>query len=173
MLRDWTVGFLLHEDSDVLETLPVHKPLPQGLARGIEIAARLGIESNPTGARWLVLLGAVQRDGCHGSWSRPVLLALPRAEHALALFESLKSVLLANDGRLLSEIIRLMISMKSVPIAKLMERVQPAVEVPPGVSGMIVPKGIGWAWLVPWLVSVAASLPTALIPDVSKYFKPG
>lgn len=171
VLRDWTVGFLLHEDSDVLETLPVHKPLPQGLARGIEIAARLAIESNPTGARWLVLLGAVQRDGCHGSWSRPVLLALPRAEHALALFESLKSVLLANDGRLLSEIIRLMISVESVPIAKLMERVQPAVEVPPGVSGMIVPKGIGWAWLVLWLVSVAASLPTALIPDVSKVFQ--
>jgi hypothetical protein len=171
VLRDWTVGFLLHEDNDVLKTLPVDKPLPPGLARGIEIAARLAIESDPTGARWLVLLDAVQRDGCHGSWSRPVLLALPRAEHALALFESLKSVLLANDGRLLSEIIRLMISVESVPIAKLMERVQPAVEMPSGVSGMIVAKGIGWAWLVLWLVSAAESLPTALIPDVSKVFQ--
>jgi hypothetical protein len=43
-----------------------------------------------------------------------VLLALPRAEQALALFESLKSTLLADDGRLLGEIIRLMIGVGSV-----------------------------------------------------------
>jgi hypothetical protein len=171
VLRDWTVGFLLHANSELLKTLPVNKPLAPGLARGVEIAARLAIESDPTGARWLVLLDAVQRDGCHGSWRRPVLLALPRADQAFALFESLKSVLLANDGRLLSEIIRLMISIESVPIAKLIERVQPSVEVPSGVSDVIVPKGIGWMWLVLWLVSVAKSLPTALIPDVSKVFR--
>jgi hypothetical protein len=171
VLRDWTVGYLLHEDRDLLKTLPVHKPLPSGLARGIEIAARLAIESDLTGAHWLVLLDAVQTDGCHGSWRRPVLLALPRAEQALVLFESLKSVLLANDGRLLSEIIRLMISVESVPMAKLIERVQPSLEVPSGVSDMVVPKGIGWMWLVLWLVSAAASLPTALIPDVSKVFQ--
>jgi hypothetical protein len=171
VLRDWTVGFLLHDDSDVLKTLPVNSPLPPGLARGVEIAARLAIEDDSTGTRWLALLDAVQRDGCHGSWRRPVLLALPRAEQAFALLESLKSILLANDGRLLIEIIRLMISVESVPVAKLIERVQPSIEVPSGVSDMVVPKGMGWMWLVLWLVSTAKSLPSALIPDVSKVFQ--
>ena len=143
VLRDWTVGFLLHEDreGEVLKTLPLDKPLPAALARGIEIAARLAIESDATGARWVVLLDAVQAGDSHGSWRRPILLALPRAEQALALFESLKSVLLANDGRLLCEIIRLMIAVESVPIAKLIERVQPSVKVPPGVGDMVVAKG--------------------------------
>ena len=70
VLRDWTVGFLLHEDreGEVLKTLPFDKPLPTGLARGIEIAARLAIESDATGARWVALLDAVQGDGRHGSW---------------------------------------------------------------------------------------------------------
>ena len=173
VLRDWTVGFLLHEDRDgeILRSLPVDKPLLAGLARTIEIAARLAIESDATGARWVALLDVVQRTGSDGSWQRPVLLALPRAEQALALFESLKSVLLANDGRLLREIIRLMIAVESVPVAKLIEQVQPSVKVPPGVGDIIVPKGIGWAWLVIWLVSVAQSLPTALIPDVAKVFQ--
>jgi hypothetical protein len=173
VLRDWTVGFLLHEDWDgeVLKTLPFDKPLPTGLARGIEIAARLAIESDATGARWVALLDAVQEDGRHGSWQRPILLALPRAEQALALFESLKSVLLANGGRLLREILRLMIAVESVPFAKIIERAQPSVKVPPGVGDMVVPKGIAWTWLVVWLVSAAQSLPTALIPDVAKVFQ--
>jgi energy-coupling factor transporter ATP-binding protein EcfA2 len=167
VLRDWAVGFLLHEDreGDLLKTLPLDKPLPAGLARGIEIAARLAIESDATGARWVALLDALQGDNRHGSWQRPILLALPRAEQALALFESLKSVLLVNDGRLLCEIL-------SVPVVKLIERVQPSVKVPPGVGDMVVAKGgITWAWLVTWLVSAAQSLPTALVPDVAKVFQ--
>jgi hypothetical protein len=129
VLRDWTVGFLLEEDREggLLKTLPLGKPLPAGLARGIEIAARLAIESDATGARWVALLDALQGDDRHGSWQRPILLALPRAEQALALFESLKSVLLANDGRLLCEILRLMIAVESIPVAKLIEHVQPSV----------------------------------------------
>jgi hypothetical protein len=171
VLRDWTVGFSLHEDNEVLKSLPMDESLPTGLARGIEIAARLAIESDATGARWVALLDTVQSGASHGSWQRPVLLALPRAEQALALFESLKSVLLANDGRVLREIIRLMIAVESVTVAKLIERVQPSVKVPASVGDMVVPKGIAWAWLVIWLVSAALSLPTAVIPDAAKVFQ--
>src|SRR5204863_9957633 len=92
VLRDWSVGFLLHEDEELLKALPMDRPVPPGLARGLEIAARLAIDSDATGARWLVLLAAVERDGCHGSWKRPVLLALPRSEQAFGLFERLKTV---------------------------------------------------------------------------------
>jgi hypothetical protein len=171
VLRDWAVGFLLHEDEGVLNALPMNKPLSPGLARGIEIAARLAIESDATGARWLVLLGAVERGGCHGSWKRPVLLALPRSEHALALFFGLKAVLLDSNGGRLSEIIRLMMAVESVPLAKVIARVRPSVTIPPGAADFFVPKGLGWTWLVLWLVAEAKSLPTALIPDVSKVFQ--
>jgi hypothetical protein len=168
VLRDWTVGFLLHEDEKMLRALPMDKPLPPGLARGLEIAARLAIESDATGARWSVLLAAIERDGCHGSWKRPVLLALPRSEQAFALFQGLKTVLLESNRRRLSEIIRLMIAVESEPLAKVIARVQPSIPVPSGAADLIVPKGLGWLWLVLWLVTNAKSLPTALIPDVSK-----
>jgi hypothetical protein len=173
VLRDWTVGFLLHEDQDaeLLKALPIDKPIPTAFARGVEIAARLAIESDATGARWVALLDAVEGKDSHGSWRRPVLLALPRAEQALALFESLKSILLADDGRLFGEIIRLVIGVESVPVAKLIERAQPSIKVPPGVGDMVVPKGVAWTWLVIWLVSAAQSLPNALIPDVAKVFR--
>jgi hypothetical protein len=168
VLRDWATGFLLHEDEELLNALPIDKPLPPGLARGLEIAARLAIESDGTGVRWSVLLAAVERDGCHGSWKRPVLLALPRSEQAFALFQGLKTVLLESDGRRLSEIIRLMIAVESESLTKLIARVQPSVALPSGAADFIVPKGLGWTWLVLWLVANAKSLPTALIPDISK-----
>jgi hypothetical protein len=168
VLRDWAVGFLLHEDEGLLNALAMDKPLPPGLARGLEIAARLALDSDATGARWQVLLAAVERDGSHGSWKRPVLLALPRSEQAFALFQRLNTVLLESDGRRLGEIIRLMIAVESEPLAKVIARVQPAIAVPSGASDLIVPKGLGWTWLVLWLVANAKSLPTALIPDISK-----
>jgi energy-coupling factor transporter ATP-binding protein EcfA2 len=171
VLRDWTVGFLLHENKELLSTLPMDGPIATGLARGLEIAARLALDSDPTGAEWLTLLNAVDRAGAHGSWKRPVLLALPRSEQALVLFISLKSVLLESGGRRLSEIIRLMIAVESVPLATVLARVQPAVTVPPGVDDFIVPKGLGWTWLVMWLVAEVKSLPTELIPDVAKVFQ--
>jgi hypothetical protein len=171
VLRDWAIGFLLHEDEQLLSSLQMDKPLPPGLARGLEIAARLAIENDATGGRWLLLLAKVERDNCHGSWKRPVLLALPRSEQAFALFQSLKSILLEANGRRLSEIIRLMIAVDSEPLFKVIARLQPSIAMPSFTADFIVPRGLGWTWLVLWLAAEANALPTALIPDISKVFQ--
>jgi energy-coupling factor transporter ATP-binding protein EcfA2 len=171
VLRDWTVGFMLHENKDLLNAVPMDGPIATGLARCLEIAARLALDTDATGATWLTLLATVERPGVHGSWTRPVLLALPRSEKAFALFMGLKSVLLESGGRRLSEIIRLMIAVESTPLAKVIARIQPAVAIPPGVEDLIVPKGMGWTWLVLWLVGEAEALPSQVIPDVVKVFQ--
>ena len=144
---------------------------PVGLARGLEIAARLALDDDPTGARWLTLLTSVEGDERHGSWRRPVLLALPRSEHALDLFRNLKTALLDSDGQRLRELIRLMIAVELVPLAKLIAQVQPSAAIPSGASDLVVPKGMGWIWLVLWLVTEAKSFSSELIPDVAKVFR--
>jgi hypothetical protein len=170
VLRDWTIGFLLDEEPERLNDLPMVRPIPGGLSRGIEIAARLAIESDPTGGRWVALLEAVERIGCHGSWTRPVLLALPRSEQALALFECLKQFLLAESGRRLGEIVRLMLAVETEPFGRLIARAHPDVQIPTGAHGIVVPKGISWTWLASWIVIHANEIPSALIPDLSKFF---
>jgi hypothetical protein len=171
VLRDWTVGFQLHQDNELLTSLAMDKPLPPGLARGFEIAARLALDGDPTGGQWSALLALVERPGCHGSWKRPVLLALPRSEHALALFEQLEGVLLEADGQRLREIIRLMITVEAEPIGSFMARLNLPIALPGGITELVVGKGAGWIWLVVWLASKAKMLPTALIPDVVKIFQ--
>jgi hypothetical protein len=91
-----------------------------------------------------LIAGYRRGDSYHGSWVRPVLLGLPRSEQALELLKSLKTALLESEGRRLREIIRLMIAVESVPLAKLIAQVQPSAVIPSGASDLVVPKGLGW-----------------------------
>ncbi len=128
-LRDWTVGFLLVEKPELLTVLLTDRPLPGALSRGIEVAARLALQGDTTGARWLSLLANFERDGCHGSWRRPILLALPHSENALELFDRVEGALVADKGRRLKDIIRLMIAVESEPLGKIIARSEPAIPI--------------------------------------------
>jgi len=171
VLRDWTIGFLLDEEAERLTSLPLDKPLPAGLSRGLEIAARLAIEGDATGARWRALLAALEQNGGHGTWQRPVLLSLPRSEQAFALFERLEGFLLEQDGRRLAELIRLMISVETESIAARVARLQPQFVLPAAAVGFVVPNSLGWTWLVLWVMARITAMPSALIPDLSKLFQ--
>jgi hypothetical protein len=172
VLRDWTIGFQLYENGNLLAAQPMERPLPVVLARGLEIAARLALADDPTGQRWLALLAIAEREGCHGSWKRPILLALPRSEDSLTFFVALIPVLLESGGRRLREIIRLMIAVESEPLAALIARVRPDIALPAAGGGdFIAPKGPSWVPLVVWLTISAKYLPTELIPDAVKVFQ--
>lgn len=173
VLRDWTIGFQLYDDKDLLNRLPLQQPIPASLARALEISAKLALASDADGARWQELLAITERADCHGSWKRPILLALPRSEDALGLYVKLAPVLLENGGRRLREIIRLMIAVESEPLAQMIARVMPSTPIPAGASDLIVPKGASWMPLVLWLVALVNSktLPDELIPDVVKVFQ--
>ncbi len=171
-LRDWTVGFLLDEKPDLRAALPTDRPLPGALARGLEIAARLALESDTTGARWLAMLAEFECDGCHGSWRRPLLLALPRSENAFELFDRVEAALIADKGRRLKEIVQLMMAVETVPVAQIIARAQPQTPISETIAArMVLPSGPGWMPLVAWAALRSEQLPSAPIPDLAKLFQ--
>jgi hypothetical protein len=171
-LRDWTIGFLLDERPELLTALPVDRPLPGALARGLEIAARLALDSDTTGARWLALLAEFGRDGCRGSWRRPALLALPRSENAFDLFERVTPALVADKGRRLKEIIQLMIAVETVPLAQILARTQTQTAISETMATrMVMPSGPTWMPLVVWVALRSGQIPSALIPDLASVFQ--
>ena len=171
-LRDWTIGFLLDEKPELREALPTDPPVPGTLARGLEVAARLALASDTTGANWLSLLAAFEGEGCHGSWRRPVLMALPRSENAFELFERVEPALVADKGRRLKEIIQLMLAVETTPLAELLRHVQNPPTISETVAArMVMPSGSSWMPLVAWLALRSDRLPSAIIPDAAKLFQ--
>jgi hypothetical protein len=171
-LGDWTIGFLLDERPDLRAALPVDRPLPGTLARGLEIAARLALDGDATGARWLALLAEFERDGCHGSGRRPVLMALPRSENAFDLMVRLDAALLTENGRRLKEIIQLMLAVETVPLAQVLSGAQTPVPISEEtVAVMVIPTGPTWSPVVAWTMLRADEIPSALIPDLTKLFQ--
>jgi hypothetical protein len=171
-LRDWTIGFVLDERPELRTALPVDSPLPGTLARALEIAARLALDSDATGARWLALLAEFERDGCHGSWRRPVLMGLPRSENASHLLDRVAPALLADKGRRLKEIIQLMIAVETVPLAQILARAQTQMAISETMAArMVMPSGPTWMPLVFWTALRSDRMPSALIPELAKVFQ--
>ena len=171
VLRDWTIGYLLHDDVALLAKVPVSELVPASLVRAVEFAARLALDADDDGNRWLALLSTFQSPTSHGSWRRPVLLALTRSEHALALLEKVRAPLLTDDGRLLAELLKLMQSVETEPLKALIKKLPAGTEIPAGAQDFFIPRGTGWVWLVLWIANRADDLPHALIPDAARLFQ--
>ncbi len=168
--RDWTVGLMIADDPEILKQLPKEEPVSAAVVRGLELAARFVLDADPTGRRWHRLLEYATGPNSHGSWRRPILLALPRAERALEHFVALKSVLLADDGALLAELVRLLVVVDSQPIADVLRQVKPDLKIPAEVADFVYPKGPSWWPTIAWLTGHARELPPPVIPDVAKAF---
>lgn len=171
VLRDWTIGFLLHESPEQFDKVDLTAPIPPSLSRGVEFAARQVLASDATGAQWRSLLAKVSAAQSHGSWRRQMLLALSRSEDAPVQLERQKGALLAEDGKLLAELVKVTMSVDAVTLGSLLVNVTLPMEIPRGAESLMIPRGTGWAWLILWLVANAKELPVRLIPDLARLFQ--
>ena len=163
VLAEWAVSCLL-SDLGVFDRLPLHRPAPAMLARGVELAARFAIERSSDSIAWQQLLERVSREGVHGSWRRAALLALVRSEVAEDVLIRASEPLLANHARLLCELIRTLQAVDVRPASQLFAAlgVDPAV-VPPQLNTAY---GPAWVRLIMWLLALGDRIPAAAISDV-------
>src|ERR1700730_9600182 len=86
--------------------MPLDKPIPTTLARGVEMASRILLEKSSDGSVWKQLLDRVSDVSAHGSWRRTVLLAVTRSEHGAAAVHLADAYLVTADAKLLRELLR-------------------------------------------------------------------
>jgi hypothetical protein len=115
VLREWAIAYLLSSEPDFIAQLPLDRPAPPALARGVELAARVALERSTEAAPWLVLFERLSREPAHGSWRRVALLALVRSEIASDLLNRVSTILLADCAALLRELIRTVMAVDVVP----------------------------------------------------------
>lgn len=164
VLAEWAVSGLL-SDPEMFERLPLQRPAPAILARGVELAARFAVERGADSTAWQALLERVSREGVHGSWRRAALLALVRSEASSAALTIASEPLLASRARLLRELIRTVKAVDVRPASQLFATldVDPGV-VPPHLN---TPHGPSWFRLILWLLALGDRLPASAIPDVA------
>ena len=90
------------------------------MARGIEFAARVALETGADCAGWADLLARLSPPCAHGSWRRQALLAAVRSEAGFELLGKCSAALLAENAALLIELITTIVAVETVATADLM-----------------------------------------------------
>ncbi len=120
VLRDWAIGNYIAEDTSRLAGVNLTIPVSPRVARGIEFAGRVALESGANCAAWKDLLAGLSPAGAHGSWRRQALLALVRSEAGFELLGKCSETLLADGGALFSELVTTMVAVETVATIDLM-----------------------------------------------------
>lgn len=119
VLRDWAIGNYIAENPQLLAALDMSVPVSPRVARGIEFAARLALESDADCSGLIQLLGQLSPPGAHGAWRRQAILALSRSEAGYELLEKCSTGLLADGAALLIELCTTIAAVETVATADL------------------------------------------------------
>lgn len=163
ILRDWSLFGRLRERPKALTDAHLTQAPTPSLLRAVELLARDSLEHGALDA-WRGLLERVSAPGRHSAWRRGVFLALVRSEAALAALDLAAQELLAGDGRLLQDLIRLTLAVDAQTLAELLAQ---AGQTPTAAMARItVPSGPSWNRLTAWLLTLGDHLPSKATPDV-------
>lgn len=168
VLHDWAIGCLLHDEPAFLDQLPLTRPAPETLVRGVEIAARLAIETSADDTQWAALLDRLSKAGIHGSWRRAVLLALVRSEIGLPVLDRASKSLFADDGKMLKELLRVTFAVDSEPGSKAYSAI--GIELPSLPTDFFIPAAPSWLRLILWTHARMKEIPNEVIPDLADFY---
>ncbi|WP_448149422.1 hypothetical protein [Labrys miyagiensis] len=168
VLRDWSVANLLREEPFRVGQLPLHELAPVGLARAVELYARMLIEDKTSAKAWGNLVGQFQAEGVHPSWLRQALMALVRSEQGIQVLDRAFRILTLDQGRLLRDLIRCTIAVDSEPAVARLEAAGLSKELIP--NGMRFPRGLSWGRLMIWLLNQLDQLDVPIGQDVVHFF---
>ena len=163
VLHEWAIANLLFANPTLVARLPVDRPAAADLARGVELAARLAIERTGNAEAWRQFLTTLSKEGVNDSWRRAVLLALVRSEVGGEMLSKASSYLLADQGKLMGELIRIVMAVDSEPATKYYAGMglDPR-SIPAGIN---IPRAPTWFRLIIWLLKLGSNVPPSAIPE--------
>jgi hypothetical protein len=164
VLRDWAVANVLFEEPAKIDQLPLDKPAPATLSRGVELAARMAIEHSSDAEAWKKVFDSLSRPWAHGSWRRAALIALVRSEQSLEILNRADTYLLADKAMLLRELVRTVMAMDVKPANEFLAAA--GVDISKIPAGLNIPIRPSWRTLVVWSLLLDDHLPAAAIPEI-------
>ncbi|HEV7737860.1 MAG TPA: hypothetical protein VGO47_10880, partial [Chlamydiales bacterium] len=155
---EWGIANFLHTDPEAISLLRFERPARSDLARSIEILSRIHLEVSDDFSQWKLLFNRVSQEKVHDTWRRAALLGLVRSEMADTLFQNqdVTDFLLANDEKVLQELMGVLISIETRPAIE----VWPAVGIPKEKipKNFHSPIGPAWERIITWLQTIDRKL---------------
>lgn len=170
VFREWGIANFLYNNLSTVTFLHLERPARPDLARGIELASRMLLETSNDFSKWKQLVDILNQQNVHHTWRRKVLLGLVHSEIADKLLQDHKvsTFLLANDASILGEIIGTLMATETVPASDLLvNQGVPKQLIPPGFH---IPIGPSWNRVITWLLTVDQKLPGEAILQVIKLY---
>ena len=167
MLREWAIAGVLSATPDLLAELPLASMGSPAQLRGVELAARMPIETDRDPVAWRKMLDFVSSSGAHPIWRRAVLLAIVHSEVTKRSIMTMGDALLADDAALLRELIPIMLAVDVRPVRDLL---LPGADPSSLPAGLNVPSGPAWWPLVAWLLTRGPALPPKAVPEVAELY---
>ncbi|MBB2671520.1 UNVERIFIED_ORG: hypothetical protein GGE44_001071 [Rhizobium esperanzae] len=166
VLRDWAIGNWIAEDPTRLSGLDLSVPVSSRVARGIEFAGRIMLESGSGCAGWTALLSQLSSKSAHGSWRRQAMLALVRSEAGFELLERCTATLLADNATLFSELVTTVVAVETVATVDVVTMPEGAkMELSRSHRTNVTGSAL---WLLRWSLNHAAEIPLLAIGSVVK-----
>jgi hypothetical protein len=162
VLRDWAIGNLIHEDHKRISSLDLAVPASPRVARGIEFAARLALETSCDCDSWLRLLDRLSPVGAHSSWRRQALLAIVRSEVSDELLERGSKALLARGGALFAELVTMIAAVDTMSVVEFYTSLGLEIDKPIPTTMRANTSGTGLV-LLKWVLTHSKELPLQAI----------
>ena len=124
----------------------------------------MALERSSDDSRWKKLLDQLSQEDAHGSWRRAVLLAPARSEIDVAPLKTVSDILLADQGRVLRELIGTVLAVdgrSSSDFAAAKIDVQ---------EDLYIPAAPSWIRLIRWLLTLGEATPRKAIRDVARLY---
>ncbi|MBC3910959.1 ATP-binding protein [Undibacterium umbellatum] len=168
VFRDWAIANLINGNVELIDSLPLERPIQVRLARGVELAARMAIERANDATAWYRLIGLLSPARAHLSWRRTALFALVRSEAALVILRRVTPELSKNRSALLRELIRSVLAVEFVPAS--IELSAEGISTDNLPQHFNVPRGPGSQNLIVWLLSYGCEPPAEAIPEIVELY---
>lgn len=171
ILDDWTLGILLEQRRHELPNLLRELREPLWLVDAVQLMATLLLEENGDPSQWLSFLRRIEAANLQPRWRRAILTAPLQSTRAIELLTRLESVFLAEEARLLQDLLVAVRTVETFPNTNVLDpKILPdfsdndLVEI---AHRLAFPRGESWTPLLDWLVPKLQTLPPQLVWDLS------
>lgn len=171
LIEDWVLWRVLDQHREELAAYLLRIGQPFGLYRALQLMALSLLENNPTPDSWSRLLRQIEEaDQLMPRWRQAVLSSPLISPLAPELLKKIEPLLLADEGRLLGD---LMVTLRTVEVYPDFSLLPAAAMVEKDINAILsllfyspVPRWQTWQPLMAWLLDRLETLPSVIRPEM-------